>query len=147
MPRSPGCGSTSADSTSPRLPALVWAVLTAVLVRTGRRGQTVAVMVAAIVAVLATLVAGRSWGLVRWDQLALWDVTAAPVGLSRGLWAPAFDERVRFLLIAGAEVGQETYRRALLVHLGAPVVALIAIAISMWLGRPARRGLGDDASA
>ncbi len=126
--------------------AFVWAALTAALVRTGSRGRTVAVMVGAVVAVLAATVAGLSWGLVRWDQLALWEVMAAPVGLSRGLWAPAFDGRVRFLLVGGAEVGQGTYRRALLVHLGAPVVAIVAIATSAWMSRrprPSERDITD----
>lgn len=116
--------------------AFVWAVLTAALVRTGRRGRTAAVMVGAAVAVLASLAAGLSWGLVGWDQLALWAVMASPI--SRGLWAPAFDEHVRFLLVGGAEVAQGRYRRALLVHLGAPVVALTSLAISTWLSRPGR---------
>lgn len=116
--------------------ALLWATVTAV---TAARSSAVAVrLVAAAVAVVGSIVASLTWGLVRWDQVALWAVT---VGESfSGLWKPAVSDDVRFLIIGGAEVGQSTYLRALVIHLGAPVVAAVALLAAEWIGRdrPAR---------
>jgi hypothetical protein len=110
--------------------ALSWAVLTAVVVRGRSRPPTVVVMVAAGVAVVGCLVASASWGLVRWDQLALWAVGGPPSD-HRGLWGPAFSDEVRFVIVRGAEVEQSTYRLRLLVHVIAPVLAAAALIVAV----------------
>lgn len=85
------------------------------------------------VATIAALVAWLTWPLVAWDNVAL---TAVTVGSGmRGLWWPAFDDGIAFLLIGGAEIAQGTYRRWLLVHLAAPFVGLVALGIAI---RPRR---------
>jgi quinol-cytochrome oxidoreductase complex cytochrome b subunit len=90
-------------------------------------------IVASVVASLSAIVASMTWGLVEWDQVALAAVTVG-TGM-RGLWSPAVDDGVAFLPVDGAEIGQATYRRWLLVHLAAPLVGLVALGLSMWGAR------------
>ena len=115
--------------------SLIWAVTTAALVR-ARSGAATAVMLMATAAVvIGCSAASLTWGLVRWDQIAKWAVVRGDLLAEGGLWKPAVSDEVRFLIVGGAEVGQGTYRRALLVHLAAPVVAALTLGVSLWLGR------------
>jgi len=95
-----------------------------------------------VVALLAAAVASMTWGLVQWNQIALAAVTVG--GRTSGLWWPAFDDGVAFILMGGAEIGQETYRVWLLVHLAAPVVGLVALAAA-WPARPPTEHVDVDA--
>ena len=52
--------------------------------------------------------------LIAWDQLALWAISSA--GFPNGMWAAAFDDSVRFVLIGGTEVSQGTLRLWFIVH-------------------------------
>ena len=115
--------------------SLVWAVTTAVFVRARSRAVTVLMLTATAVVVVACVVASATWGLVRWGQIALWSVMSGQHFADGGLWEPAVSDDVRFLIVGGAEVGQGSYRRWLLVHLAAPVVAAVALGVSIWLGR------------
>jgi quinol-cytochrome oxidoreductase complex cytochrome b subunit len=75
------------------------------------RRQPWGLATAAIPLLLAMTVTGY---LLPWDQLALWAVT---VGSNfGGVLDAAFDDRVRFLIIGGVEVGQSTYRLWFLIH-------------------------------
>ena len=124
----------------------VWAVTTAVFVRARSRAATALMLAATAVVVIGCVVASSTWGLVRWDQLALWSVMSGDLFADGGLWEPAVSDDVRFLIVGGAEVGQGTYRRTLLVHLAAPVVALCALGVSFLLGRTrgTHRGLTNS---
>jgi hypothetical protein len=87
-------------------------------------------IVAAVVATVTSAVAILTRDLVGWDQLALTSVT---VGDSiSGYWVAAFDDRVRFVLVDGQQVGQSTYARSLVVHLVSPVAAVAAL-VAAWL--------------
>lgn len=117
------------------LGSILWAATTAALVRARSRAATAAMLLATAVVVIGCVVASLTWGLVRWDQIALWSVMSGEFFADGGLWTPAVSDDVRFLLVGGAEVGQGFYRRALIVHLAAPVVAAVALGTSSWLGR------------
>lgn len=102
-----------------------------------------------IIAVAAALVTLATRGLVQWDHIAFRQVM---VGTDiSGYWMAGFDDRVRFLLIDDTEVTPGAYRTVLLVHLGAPVVAGLALwrARSSWrralLGSQIRPPLCDSA--
>ena len=113
--------------------AFGWAALLAAVVACvfARRRRVVS---RAAVGAIAGLATSFTQGLVRWDQLALWRVT---VGKNiQGYWPAAFDKDVRFVLVGGSEVSQTTYRIALLAHLGAAVVALVALAMLFRTLRP-----------
>lgn len=118
--------------------SIVWAATTAAIVRARSGAATAVMLLATAVAVIGCGVASLTWGLVRWDQIALWSVTTGAFLGDGGLWKPAVSDEVRFLIIGGTEVGQAIYRRWLLVHLAAPVVAAIALGASVWLGRRPR---------
>jgi quinol-cytochrome oxidoreductase complex cytochrome b subunit len=112
--------------------AVTLALVTVVMLGVAR--QSVGRVVAMGVVLLSAVVASMTWGLITWDQIAL---DAVAVGTAvRGLWFPAFDDGVAFVLIDGAEIGQETYRRSLLVHLAALAVSLVASVVGVW---PVRR--------
>jgi hypothetical protein len=116
---------------------IVWALLTVRSVRRTPATRSAPTMLGAAIGVLAVVVAAMTWRLVRWDQLAFWQVMAAPFASDRvGLWAPAVDDHVRFLLIGGSEVEPSTYLRRLVVHVGAPLVAAAAVLVTTRLTRP-----------
>jgi quinol-cytochrome oxidoreductase complex cytochrome b subunit len=120
--------------------ALIWFVTTAWMVRARTRSATAVVVTAAGIALVSTWVAVRTWPLVRWDQVGLWAVT---VGTNfAGLWKPAMSDQVRFVLINGSEVSPHTYLAALLIHLAAPVLALLCIAVSAFAARHRPRPQG-----
>jgi quinol-cytochrome oxidoreductase complex cytochrome b subunit len=70
--------------------------------------------------------------LLPWDQLAIWAVT---VGTDmRGMFPAAFDDQVRFVLVGGVEIGQDTIRRWFIVH-----AAVLPIAFAVCLVALRRR--------
>jgi hypothetical protein len=90
-----------------------------------------------LAAVVSALVTSLTRGMVEWDQLGLRAVT---VGTDMsGYRTAAFDDRVRFVLMGGSEVSQGQYAVALLVHLGAPVLGTLTLAIVAWTLRRAAR--------
>lgn len=117
------------------LGSILWAATTAALVRARSGAATAVMLLATAVAVVGCVAASLTWGLVRWDQVALWSVMSGEFFADGGLWTPAVSDDVRFLVVGGTEVGQGFYRRALIVHLAAPVVAAVALGTSWWLGR------------
>lgn len=114
--------------------ALVWLIMSTVL--NWRLRSRAVRIVAGVVAVLATTASAVTWPLVQWQQVALWEVT---VGIDMvGLLKPAYSEKVRFLLINGAEVSQSTYATWLLIHLITPFVALLSLAVGWAVSRRRR---------
>jgi quinol-cytochrome oxidoreductase complex cytochrome b subunit len=71
--------------------------------------------------------------LIAWDQLALWAISSA--GFPDGMWAAAFDDRVRFVLIGGAEISQGTLRLWFIVH-----GAVLAVVLGPTLATVIRAG-------
>jgi quinol-cytochrome oxidoreductase complex cytochrome b subunit len=92
--------------------AVVGAVVMAIRPRRG---------VAAATALAVTAAAATFTGyLLPWDQLALWAVT---VGSRIEGYRWVFDDRVRFVLLGGTEVGTDTITRWLAVHLALGLAA------------------------
>jgi quinol-cytochrome oxidoreductase complex cytochrome b subunit len=83
------------------------------------------------VALLAiTLLLSFTGYLLPWDQLALWAVT---VGTNMAGSTPFVGDWVRFLLIGGYEVGQNTLLRFYTLHvIVLPLVAAVLIAVHFW---------------
>jgi quinol-cytochrome oxidoreductase complex cytochrome b subunit len=77
--------------------------------------------------VLVTLAASFTGALLSWDQLALWAVTVG-TDLSGYTWL-FDDDRVRFVLVDGREIGLPTLRRWFIVHLAlaVPAAALVTL--------------------
>lgn len=115
---------------------LVSAIVTAVVValrvarpaRTPRSGSLA--LGGAVVAVLAAGVALGTRSMGAWDQVGLWAVSDGSV-LS-GYRLAADEDLARFVLVDGRELAPGRYRLVLAVHLGAPVVALAALATVSW---------------
>jgi hypothetical protein len=91
-----------------------------------RRRSSIA---AAVVATLTCAAAIATRDLLAWEQLALSEVVVG-TDLS-GYWDAAVDDRVRFVLVDGAEVAQSTYARTLAVHLVSPLIAAAALALAI----------------
>jgi hypothetical protein len=104
-------------------------------------GRPVAAGLVALVGGIGAAVGALTTPLVAWDQVALDEVT---VGADLGGWRlAAFDDRVRFVLVDGAEVAPGSYATALVVHLVAPAVTLAAlVAIALLVRTVRRRGHG-----
>jgi quinol-cytochrome oxidoreductase complex cytochrome b subunit len=89
--------------------------------------------------VLVTLAASFTGALLSWDQLALWAVT---VGTDLAGYTWLFDDdRVRFVLVDGREIGLPTLRRWFIVHLALAVPAAALVTL-IW-HRPARQGAAE----
>jgi quinol-cytochrome oxidoreductase complex cytochrome b subunit len=88
------------------------------------RRRRVLVLPAGLAALL--VLASVTGYLLPWDQLALRAVTVG--GDYDGAWTAAFSDRVRFVLIDGAEISQTAYRNALVAHLGLSGLAIVAVA-------------------
>lgn len=113
-------------------------VITVVTVSSRQRTAPLVVACAGTVIALAGIAAAVfTIGAVRWDQLALFSVT---VGTNvDGYWAAAFGGDVRFVLVGGTEVDQQTYRSVLIAHLAGPFITLAGLAtMFVALGRPQR---------
>lgn len=97
----------------------------------GRR-RAAALVAGPVVALGAAFLTMATRSTVQFEQLAIYAVAVAS-DLS-GYWYAAFDDGVRFVVLDGAEVGQGTYAAAVVVHLAAPVVGLLAMVPALALG-------------
>jgi quinol-cytochrome oxidoreductase complex cytochrome b subunit len=84
---------------------------------------------AAVVAFVATFTTGVTRDQVQYDQLGLWAVTA---GTDVEGYRVVTGEDVRFAVVNGTEVTPSTYEAVLVVHLAAPLVVLVALAVIGW---------------
>lgn len=89
--------------------------------------RRVVVLVGSITALVAACTTLFTQRLVAWDQLA---INAVTIGSNQhGYWDAAFGHDVEFVLSNGMELSQRAYAAALIVHLAAPVVGILALAV------------------
>lgn len=124
-----------------------WSIVRAVRTRSGR---DVGAAVTALLASTLGIITGALGTMLAWDQLGLRQVEVVPPGRFRGLGF-FFDDRadsIRFVLVAGAEVGVDTIRRWIVLTAGSAVGAFALLAIALFLLRPtpSRPGLPDPTS-
>jgi hypothetical protein len=105
------------------LPLLLWLLHDA---KQAVRHRAVVITASATALVMAVLTLATRV-LVEWDQLALRSVT---VGTDvSGYWFAGFGKDVLFILVDDHEITQREYVPALLAHLGAPIVGVVALVI------------------
>lgn len=86
--------------------------------------------VVGVVLLLLTLAASFTGYLLPWDQLAFWAIT---VGTSVASYAPGVGETMKFILIGGPEVGQESLTRFYSLHVMiVPAAILLITSLHMW---------------
>jgi len=68
--------------------------------------------------------------LLPWDQLAFWAIT---VGTSIASYAPVIGPKIKFVLLGGNVVGQESLTRFYALHvIVLPVITLLMVAVHLW---------------
>jgi quinol-cytochrome oxidoreductase complex cytochrome b subunit len=86
--------------------------------------------VVGVVLLLLTLAASFTGYLLPWDQLAFWAIT---VGTSVASYAPGAGEILKFILLGGPEVGQESLTRFYSLHVMiVPASILLITSLHMW---------------
>jgi quinol-cytochrome oxidoreductase complex cytochrome b subunit len=86
--------------------------------------------VVGVVLLLLTLAASFTGYLLPWDQLAFWAIT---VGTSVASYAPGAGEIMKFILLGGPEVGQESLTRFYSLHVMiVPAAILLITSLHMW---------------
>ena len=86
--------------------------------------------VVGVILLLLTLAASFTGYLLPWDQLAFWAIT---VGTSVASYAPGAGEIMKFILLGGPEVGQESLTRFYSLHVMiVPAAILLITSLHMW---------------
>ena len=86
--------------------------------------------VVGVVLLLLTLAASFTGYLLPWDQLAFWAIT---VGTSVASYAPGAGDILKFILLGGPEVGQESLTRFYSLHVMiVPASILLITSLHMW---------------
>jgi quinol-cytochrome oxidoreductase complex cytochrome b subunit len=86
--------------------------------------------VVGVILLLLTLAASFTGYLLPWDQLAFWAIT---VGTSVASYAPGAGDIMKFMLLGGPEVGQESLTRFYSLHVMiVPAAILLLISLHMW---------------
>jgi quinol-cytochrome oxidoreductase complex cytochrome b subunit len=86
--------------------------------------------VVGVILLLLTLAASFTGYLLPWDQLAFWAIT---VGTSVASYAPGAGEILKFILLGGPEVGQESLTRFYSLHVMiVPAAILLITSLHMW---------------
>ena len=86
--------------------------------------------VVGVVLLLLTLGASFTGYLLPWDQLAFWAIT---VGTSVASYAPVLGDIMKFILLGGPEVGQESLTRFYALHVMIiPAAILLITSLHMW---------------
>jgi hypothetical protein len=117
------------------LALVVWAALVGSDGARRPRRRVIGVATAAVAVALVALTAS-AWQRIRWEQLALWAVT---LGTDvQGVWDPVFSDEVRFAFVGGTEVSPDAMAPWVIVHLVAPVVALVVFVAGCVLSTPRR---------
>ena len=107
-----------------------------------------------VILLTLTLLLSFTGYLLPWDQLSLWAVT---VGTNMMGYTPVFGDQVKFVLLGGKEIGNETLLRWYVLHvLMFPFIIVIFMAIHFWRVRKdggisgplviacERKGVSDD---
>ena len=83
-----------------------------------------------VILLTLTLLLSFTGYLLPWDQLSLWAVT---VGTNMIGYTPVFGDQVKFVLLGGKEIGNETLLRWYVLHvLMFPFIIVIFMAIHFW---------------
>ena len=83
-----------------------------------------------VILLTLTLLLSFTGYLLPWDQLSLWAVT---VGTNMMGYTPVFGNQVRFVLLGGVEIGDNTLLRWYVLHvLMLPFVIVIFMAVHFW---------------
>ncbi len=83
-----------------------------------------------VVLLLATLLLSFTGYLLPWDQLAYWAIT---VGTNIASSAPVVGDKIRFFLLGGNEIGQNTLIRFYVLHCFLlPTIVLLVVSWHMW---------------
>jgi quinol-cytochrome oxidoreductase complex cytochrome b subunit len=86
--------------------------------------------VVGVILLLLTLAASFTGYLLPWDQLAFWAIT---VGTSVASYAPGLGEIIKFILLGGPEVGQESLTRFYGLHVMiVPAAILLILSLHLW---------------
>ena len=86
--------------------------------------------VVGVILLLLTLAASFTGYLLPWDQLAFWAIT---VGTSVASYAPGAGDILKFILLGGPEVGQESLTRFYSLHVMiVPASILLITSLHMW---------------
>ncbi len=94
------------------------------------RGTRSANWIVGVALLLATLLLSFTGYLLPWDQLAFWAVT---VGTSIAREAPLIGSTIKFLLLGGHRIDQQTLLRFYVLHVVfLPAAALVLFAYHMW---------------
>ncbi|HEY6394435.1 MAG TPA: cytochrome b N-terminal domain-containing protein [Candidatus Binataceae bacterium] len=94
------------------------------------RGTRYVNWLAGVALLLSTLLLSFTGYLLPWDQLAFWAVT---VGTSIAKSAPLIGDSLRFTLLGGNEIGQQTLLRFYVLHVFfLPVIVWVLFAYHMW---------------
>ncbi len=94
------------------------------------RGGRAANWIVGVVLFLATLLLSFTGYLLPWDQLAFWAIT---VGTNISREAPVVGETVRFILLGGTQIDQQTLLRFYVLHVFfLPALVGVLFAYHMW---------------
>lgn len=86
--------------------------------------------VVGVILLLLTLAASFTGYLLPWDQLAFWAIT---VGTSVASYAPGAGDLLKFILLGGPEVGQESLTRFYSLHVMiVPAAILLISSLHIW---------------
>ncbi|MCC6791926.1 MAG: cytochrome b N-terminal domain-containing protein [Thermomicrobiales bacterium] len=88
--------------------------------------------VVGVILLVLTLLLSFTGYLLPWDQLAYWAVTVG-TNMAGAVPPPEIGSQVRFLLIGGFEVGQNSLLRFYVLHvIGLPLLAAIFMTVHFW---------------
>ncbi|HYA34669.1 MAG TPA: cytochrome b N-terminal domain-containing protein [Candidatus Binataceae bacterium] len=94
------------------------------------RGTRITNWIVGVVLLLATLLLSFTGYLLPWDQLALWAIT---VGTNIAREGPVIGETIRFVLLGGTQVDQQTLLRFYVLHVFfLPAIVGVLFAYHMW---------------
>src|SRR5579859_646540 len=86
--------------------------------------------VVGVVLLFLTIMLSFTGYLLPWDQIAYWAIT---IGTNMGGYAPLLNTPVKFILLGGLEVGQNTLLRFYVLHIMVfPLAAAIFLAVHFW---------------
>src|SRR5260370_41482188 len=110
--------------------AVVFLHMMRVFFTSAYRGSRAANWIVGIALLLATLMLSFTGYLLPWDQLAFWAIT---VGTNIARDAPVVGDTVRYLMLGGTQIDQQTLLRFYVLHVFfLPAIVWIMFAYHMW---------------